>query len=549
MFTHMRRIGLGRAVAAVGLALALAGCGGSPPSSEVNKAIDNSVRTANTVMFEAGPESAAVTGIELGEWKKDEVNFGQVRLVNYQTTWKATLKFNEPLGLILGEVDGKRIVKQVADSGETIAFTGRVSGTKHDGKWEVNAFADTDLMGPGPWKPLWEKVGGVTMGYRVISNGMEAGFKSRARNFEPLSKLKPYILEGSAEEKQMVAEAQERARKQQEIAAEQARQRQAAIAAQQKQQQEEAAARQKKYEEDQARLRAEAAENQRVAQEEAAAKRKAQEDEARRLAEEQRRTRAAPFLKPLKSPTGAAVIADGGSAMGAVLLTAEVDEQKLTVKGTGIDLREMPFKEFTYEGAVNERNVLTIKPSVGTGTMDFNRASDSGLSGTASGAAATMSALDAGERRKLDDLVALGKRLAGNAESPTVETMDAAAAKTKIASLQTGGFSGTVLYRGRVDARVNGLFGGEPARKPYAWKQENVSIRLPAATPCKGLLVRSGAATDNLVVIVNGSMRARIDALPAGGAAVVTLPAGTQVLDLRLEAVGTASSTGISMIK
>jgi hypothetical protein len=172
----------------------VAGCGdSSPPPAMVQAEITRAVLNDNTVMFEAGSAGAEVVSLKVGAWKKDKDTQPGIP-AQHTAEWTAKLRFKEPLACILAEVDGNRIVKLVAEQGEEMPFAGVVNAMKWEGKeWHINASAISDgddFTGPGSWKPIWEKVPDLTMGYQVVSNGNQQNPKFRTVNFEPLSKLK-----------------------------------------------------------------------------------------------------------------------------------------------------------------------------------------------------------------------------------------------------------------------------------------------------------------------------------------------------------------------
>jgi hypothetical protein len=164
-----------------------------------------------------------------------------------------------------------------------------------------------------------------------------------------------------------------------------------------------------------------------------------------------------------------------------------------------------------------------------------------------------IAALNEADRAKVDGIAALGRKL--QAAPPLdlkVEVIEAAAVKARQASLQLGGLTGTILYRGRNDPRLAGLFSGNlAANKQYLWRnKEVVSIRLGETAKGSGLYIRGWAGpTDNLLVVVNGVHRAKVDSIPKGAAAIIALPADLEILDIRFEAEGTAQTPGIALLR
>lgn len=511
-----------------------AGCGsGTPPSDRVEAAIKNAVLTANTAMYEAGAAGADVVGIALSAWRTEETTQGIP--ANHVAEWTARMRFKEPLVFITAEVDGKRIVRVAADAGEELPFAGHVSAMHWEDRWEVNASAssDGDFAGPGAWKPIWDKAGGLTMGYPVVQQGYQQTPRFRQRNFEPLSQLQPCIVEGSPEHARLEAEAQERFRKAQAAAAEKERARAAELE----------------------RQRAAEAERQRLAQEEAKRKQEEAAEQARlaaeaaqRKAQQQQHARLLAVLKPLQSPAGAVITGEAGKEMGTVVLEAAIDDAKLAVAGRAIDLRTMPFRELTFEGAVDARGAFTWKSSLGGDPVVYGASADK----LVSRAGLTIAALTAEERAALDAIIARGKALGSAAATLAVETLDADAAKAREPQLEMVGLAGTVLYRDRVNAAVAPLFAADlGANKAYAWRnQEVVAIRASAPARGRALYLRgTTAASTQCIVTINGVHTATVASIPKLGGVLVAFPGELDVMDVRLQATGAVSMRTIGVVK
>lgn len=523
----------------------LTGCGGSPPSDQVEAEINKAVYAANLAMVEGSKEMGEVVSIKIGSWKKETMPQGGPTM--FESTWTAKLRFKEPIGCILAEVDGKNIVKVVAEKGDELAFEGICGSVKFDGKWESHANAQnkTGIMGAGAWKPIADKVPDLTMGYPVIVNGMRTQGKFRNQNFDVLSRFKPYVIEGSDEDKKMQAEAAERFQKQQAAQIEQQKQRQAALEAQQQ-----------KQKEDQDRIRKENEEKQRLAQEEqkrlaaeAAEKQRLAAEEAKKKAEEAKHARLLTALKPFQSASGAVITAEAGATLGTVILEAPIDDPKLTVSGKAIDLREMPFKEFTVDGSVDDRGAFTLKSSLGGDPVAYAVSADK----LASRNGTVIASLSEAERAKLNAIIDLGKRL-GNATPAELklETLDAEAAKTREPQLRLTGLSGSVFYRGRLNPAVAPLFAADLAsNKAYAWKnKEVVSIRLAEPAKGSGIFIRGTAApSTEMIVTINGVHKVTVAAIPKLGDVIIGLPADLEVLDVKLEATGSVSARTIGLVK
>ena len=178
-----------------------------------------------------------------------------------------------------------------------------------------------------------------------------------------------------------------------------------------------------------------------------------------------------------------------------------------------------------------------------------------GANGALNGPGMFIVPLSDADRAKVDALVALGKKLQAAAPAELkVEIIEAAKVKERQAALQlqASGISGTVLYRGRVEARLSPLFSGNlAANRQYAWKnKEVVAVRMAEPIKGSGLFIRGWIApSDNLQVVVNGVHKAKIELIPKSAAALVSLPPDLEVLDLRFEALGSVQCPGIALIK
>ncbi|MBL9030598.1 MAG: hypothetical protein JNM80_02685 [Phycisphaerae bacterium] len=519
--------------------IVVAGCGGGGvPSADANKAIVEGVLTANSQMYSHGDVGAEVVGIQVGPWKKAE-RMGRADAglpTMYESTWKAKLRTKEQLGVIIEVFDGTTIAGVALEKGAEIPFEGVISGMKADGKWEVHAFAKGEA-----WKETFEKTGPITMGYKVYDSrgGMNVAFRNTT--FVPLSKLKPCVVAGSPEHKKMIADEQERQRKAMEAAQAAAEARRKAAEAEQKRRMEEQAERQRQQQ-------AEYEERQRQQREAyEAAQKKAQEDAARR-AEEARQARLRPLIAPFKSASGLLLPADLGPTLPLVLLAAEADDEKFTVKGTGIDLREMPFKEFSFTGTPDDRGLLNLASPASKDPAALR----AGANGTLSGAGLVLSPLSPEDRAKFDATIALGKRLGSAAPASIApEVLDPAAATAREANLQLAPLTGTVVYRNRVDARVNPMFAGDlKGRGQYLWRNgEVVLLRLAEPVKGSGIYFRGLNPSDKVSITINGVHKARLESVAKLGAAVIPLPSDLEVLEVRFEAEGTASVRTIGLIR
>lgn len=522
------------------LGLVLGGCDGSPPTDKVNASITKAILDSNSQVYRGGDKGAEVRSISHTDWEKEMLGTAREGVKVFSSDWKATLRTKEPLAYIIVEVDGVKVVEIIADKGTEVPFSGHVTATKSGDQWKVSSFASSSFENDS-WTPLWNKIGGVTMGYNSIT---ASGTRTVGRGaaLHPLSDLKPYAIQGSEEEKKLAETLAERQRKQQE-----------AYEAQRKAQQEAAAAERKRREEEyQAQVKKQ--------QEEAEARRAAQQaayEEQQRLAaeaakaraEEQRRARLAPMVAPFQNASGVAITADAGQTLGSIVLSSTVDTDAFTVSGTGIDLRTMPFREYTFTATTDERAGLAFTSSIAAEPIAFGVSGETLVARTPR---LTATALTEAERSALNAHIAKGKAL-GSA-TPTVitpEILDATAAKERETTMQTTPMTGVVLYKDRNGPAVLPMFAGDLAvNRLYRWTSETVALRLAEPVKGKALYIRAAnATTDNLVVVINGVHRCTIDAIAKMGGAIVPLPADLEILDIRLDAVGTAQARGVMLVK
>jgi hypothetical protein len=200
---------------------------------------------------------------------------------------------------------------------------------KFDGKWKSTPPAD-HLSDGGPWTPLWEQAGDVMMGYKVFGDdSRQVAF--RTATFLPVLAPGQVGRAGLARADRALQGSSTSAwRRRRRPIRSRIRLRQEAAAAEQKRVADEAA--EKPARRPGGRRREAAA-----AQEEAQAK-----------AAAARKTRLLAVLAPFQSGT-ALVTTDAGAAMGALLSDVKIDEEKFTVAGKGLSLRDMPFREFTFD--------------------------------------------------------------------------------------------------------------------------------------------------------------------------------------------------------
>lgn len=475
-------------------ALALAGgCKKSPPSDKVKAAISQAVVEQRK-------------GVELSDFKVEDWQPGPAP-ESLVSTFTAKLKLTEPVGYISGEINGKNVVHIVAPAGEEIDYSGKLAAEKQNDAWNVSAFANLD----NGWKKLDEQAGPLTMGYNVIGNPSRTTAFRRTIGLGagcmllPISDLNPSVLEKSEELKTLLAQVEQDRQKAQAMAVEMRRQ-----------------AEEKRKTEAESRLQAEA---------------------------EKHRAKVLPLLAPLKSKMGVAIVTDAGINMGSLITDAQVDEQKLTASGKGLDLRQLPFKEFTFDATIDPTGQnLIIKSSTAAAPMAFARPTEKGLTG--SGMALVI--LSDTERAAANQLIELGKRISAAAPADLpAEILDAAAVKTRQPKLHASAIPGTFLVKGRNTPAFLPLFAGNvDATKAFNWPKSTLQIRLAAPGHAKGLYIKAGNAnTEPITITINGVHHGKIDSIPKNGAAIVSIPIELEITEILLESQGAAQARAITLLE
>lgn len=496
----------------------LAGCGDGPPSSLARDKVAVAVRS-----FE-GDLQCGVESIDIGSFARKEA----MGLVAWEAPWSAKLRIDEDIAVLLDRVAGRSIVAVLARAGERLAYDGKLIGGKLGDQWSVDA--DTEHSG---LDELFERArklrdeypGGAGSDGSVPAIGRAS---VRAR-----SKFGECVEAGSAEEKQLRDEAVARL-----IAQQQARERQ------QEAQRAAAAAKQKADEE----ARAEA---KRKADEEAAERaRKAKEDADRRT-EEARLARLMPLLAPFQGEHGVVMLAGFPEGLSSVVLQSKVDVEAKTVNGSGVDLGSLPPRDFTFTATANDagRGSLALTTSLDAAPKTLVAGADGVL---VMGRALTLRALDADARARLDRCIERARTLSTAAPIDlAIEVLDAGTCKMREAALEPIAIDGTVLFRGAPYPQALPIFGAALlGKRPLSWSRETLSIRLAEPATARALFVKgANVATDNLRITVNGVHRVNLAAIAAEGGAIVTLPEGLPVIDLRFEAIGRVSTRGIVFLR
>jgi len=259
-----------------------------------------------------------------------------------------------------------------------------------------------------------------------------------------------------------------------------------------------------------------------------------------------KRAKMEPFFGFFRTPAGAVITTNAPLEMGSVILDARVDEADATITGKGLDLREMPFREFTFECGLNNYGQLTVTTSPDNTAYAFAAPTDGRI---AAGRYMALTLLSSDERAKIAALMELGQRLGSAAQSVlTVEVLDPAAAKERETGMLAHALPGVSLYRNANNPQVAAMFTPQSNGR-YRWAKEPILHRLNEPVSGTALYIKNGGPTDNLDIVINGVHRANIAAIAQLGAAIVHLPADLQILDLRLEAVGMAQARGVVLLK
>ncbi len=259
-----------------------------------------------------------------------------------------------------------------------------------------------------------------------------------------------------------------------------------------------------------------------------------------------RRDKLAPFFPLFKAQTGLVITTNSPMELGLVVVESLVDEPNATITGKGIDLHEMPFREFTFECGVNNWGHLTLTTSLGDTAYAFAAPTDGRV---AAGRYMALTLLSSEEHARLAGLIAMGRRLQGAPQSVlTVEVLDPAEAKARETTMVAYGLPGVAIYRGASNPQVAAMFTPQSNGR-YRWAKEPILHRLNEPLSGKALYIKNGGPTDNLTVVINGVHRANIAAIAQLGAAIVHLPPDLEILDLRLEAVGTVQARGVVLLR
>lgn len=533
-----------------GVSLVSGGCGGSPPNEAVVKAVDKYVMAAETQIFEPNEKTAEVVKLKVDAWKESEDDKELRKMAEkmggkaaadrptvYEAKWTAELRFKSDIGQVLGEYNGRPVFETVAKAGDTLAISGRAEAAKLSTGWDVDAGPldmvkdlQRQLIGDpkkpmGMYQPLFDKA-------RVVPGPRGLFDRNPYKPLVALSELKAPIVRGSDEEKRIAEQIQ-------------AENKAAAEKAQQA-----AAAQQAAFEERKRQQEQELREAQERAQAEALAQRQAREAEVKKRERDAFVNRFSPLVAPLRDANGSFLGQAGGATTGVVLLKAEVDSESFAVKGTGIDLRTLPISEFTFEGTVVDQRSYVLRLSNDPEPITLRGAQAGSVLTDRRGMALT--AMSAADRLRVDAVAEHVRRLRGTQGIVlAAEALDAKAAAALETGMKTVPLAGTATLKGVPSSELAAIFAGDLARNDtFRLRSDQIALRLDRPTKGSALYVRGSAnASAEMSIVLNGVHRINVPAFGKLGGARVALPADLEIVDIRVDPLGSGGIRGIMLVK
>jgi hypothetical protein len=227
------------------------------------------------------------------------------------STFRAEITPDETLGLIVANVEGTNILREVIGAGERVTVVGKISAKRYADIWQVKAKLESEV----PW------LAGAT------------------KAIQPVSTFTPFVLEGSPEEAELRGRREIRQREELE------RQQQAEIA----------------HAEAESKVRMakeltdaeERMQRQRIAAQEQA--------ERERLEREQTLAAMRQRLEAVRNEYGLLLmLGDLEEHWGAVLCVKEVDEEHFTFSGEGVNYASLPPAAVKFSGEVREDKSLIV---------------------------------------------------------------------------------------------------------------------------------------------------------------------------------------------
>jgi hypothetical protein len=474
----------------------MCGCGNSPGVTGATQTVRAALRDHDG----HGGDTLGIS-VNIGPWEKDVQQADGKHLL---ALWQAAVTMPEDYGYIVTGVDGKNVVRVAAKGGAVVKLSGVVATEQGASGWvyslpNQDAWASyRNALGMSAEYTVWESGGGR----RVVARGTGAsGFP-----LEAVSTISDAVEEDSEEGRRLGALV---------MTAEQLRKEGPVM-----------------------QMPADAGPRQ------LAVKVVGRMDPAK-----------AGVLKPwfdvLEGKEGDVIGNGAGDEVGMLLTDMVVDEAGGTVTGKGLDMRKMPFAEFTFTGTLGaDGGAVTLKmtTSLSGETVVFERVN---AKGALEGNGVTLRALDEARRTALDREAALGKKLGSAA---AVALQGRVVAPAEVAALQAGlvtePLTGILTSHGKKAGGFEGLFSGNTMTKRiYTWMKGPLSLRMVEPVQGSAIYIAGGGVSDESVVVINGVHRVMLGEIASGASAEVTVPKDLEIMDVRIEARGYMHARGVMLVK
>ncbi len=466
--------------------LPLAGCGGSKPVDESKAAV------AEVYAKPLNEMGGTLTDVQFGDWQpgtsSDKIT----------TTYSATIKSGEALVLEVERIEipadpndpaGKpevvSVVRELLPAGTTSTATGRIEASKMGKIWTAEAEPSEVPF----QKELAKAMQGAKVGW-----GVKAGKRSEFAGA---------LTEGATEVEAARTRRQDRMK---------------------------------------------AIEEFRVAQQE----REKREREAK--AEAERQAKLAPLWAPFEGEHGAIAYGPPGMRVGALITKATVDKSRGTVSGEGISLSKLPPEPFTFTGSAKTswggQATLSVRFSDRSDDVEYPAGTGGAI---ARNDGLAIAALTRDERASLDaHLEEIRSCSAKNLSDAVVESIDAKNFAGWLTQRELTKLPGIITLNGEAQGSWSKVFSGQFGDDDVAiigrgW----VGLRLNDPVRAKGMVIAAHRwrQSNNVVVIVNGVLRGRINQLPGAAGVVLTFPTEVEVFDVRFEVAGVMSPSMIRLLK
>ncbi|MBI5852179.1 MAG: hypothetical protein HZB39_14290 [Planctomycetes bacterium] len=240
---------------------------------------------------------------------------------------------------------------------------------------------------------------------------------------------------------------------------------------------------------------------------------------------------------------GAIVERDRETAFGLLITATALDVEARLARGTGVDLRALPLPDVAVEFAADDRGGRTVLVMT---RMPAGARTVLGEGGV------TVRALERDERAAIDRVVARARELQAAAPMRCeLELLDALARRAREEAASLVAIVGLVTLGDRSFPQGRGILATRDGETPTTnWTRDVLLVRPNDPVLARGLWLRGGkVANGPLEVVVNGVHRVSIDAIPAGGAAVVTWASPIDVIEIALATRAGASTQGLFLVK